>query len=517
MIDSKYWLDQVADEAIAQFPKGEIITASGHSPSGTYHIGSLRELITPNVISWGINQRGRKSRHIDFIDDFDIFRKVPVNVPADFKQHLGKPLALVPDPFECGHDSYGDHFLQELYESLKQLGLKFETVRGYEAYQQGLFADSIEQTLKNLADVRRIIEHVTGRRVDKNWAPVQILSDDNKLNEWTYQGWDEKKQVVFYKDASGQEGEVSYTNGRVKLNWRVDWPARWAIWSVGVEPHGRDHATRGGSYDTGKELVQKVFAGKPPLPLAFDFIMPAGQAKKMSASAGTGLSIAKALEIMPPQLLRYFIVKARPNKPLAFDPGQPLFNLIHEFTEVQEAISAGRDHEFKQAFETATAISTPRVISSVPFKHLVSVYQAALRDTDKTFEILERTGYKQAVKTEAEIIRQELDYVGNWLDIYAPEQIKFSVQERLPKVKLTKTQTEFLSRLADELSRQDKVDGVWVHEKIYELKEELKLDARQAFVAIYRVILGQDWGPKAGWFLAELDQEWLVKRLKRQS
>ena len=42
----------------------------------------------------------------------------------------------------------------------------------------------------------------------------------------------------------------------------VDWPARWAMLGVSVEPFGKDHATRGGSYDTGARIA-RTFATEP--------------------------------------------------------------------------------------------------------------------------------------------------------------------------------------------------------------------------------------------------------------
>src|SRR4051812_320478 len=113
------WLDSLVEHILITFPDGEVIVASGHSPSGTYHIGTLREIMTANAIAWALRRAGREARHIDFVDDFDAFRKVPtgIGVPEDWAQYLGRPLRLVPDPFDC-HGSYGEHYLSQLHEGL---------------------------------------------------------------------------------------------------------------------------------------------------------------------------------------------------------------------------------------------------------------------------------------------------------------------------------------------------------------------------------------------------------------
>ena len=74
------WLNKVVDEAIAHHPSGEIIVESGSSPSGTYHLGHLRELITCDAIYLELKRRGRKARHIAYVDDLDALRKIPVHI-----------------------------------------------------------------------------------------------------------------------------------------------------------------------------------------------------------------------------------------------------------------------------------------------------------------------------------------------------------------------------------------------------------------------------------------------------
>src|SRR5690348_8126638 len=122
-VHNQDWLDQVVANVSRAHPTGKLIVASGHSPSGTYHIGTLREVMTANALAWALRRAGREAEHWDFVDDFDAFRKVPtgIGVPESWSEHLGRPVAVVPDPFDC-HDSYGAHFLSQLNEGLAALG-----------------------------------------------------------------------------------------------------------------------------------------------------------------------------------------------------------------------------------------------------------------------------------------------------------------------------------------------------------------------------------------------------------
>jgi lysyl-tRNA synthetase class I len=48
--EKNYWLNNVVDEIITQYPKGEIVVSSGISPSASYHIGHFREVLTADGV-----------------------------------------------------------------------------------------------------------------------------------------------------------------------------------------------------------------------------------------------------------------------------------------------------------------------------------------------------------------------------------------------------------------------------------------------------------------------------------
>jgi lysyl-tRNA synthetase class 1 len=83
----------------------------------------------------------------------------------------------------------------------------------------------------------------------------------------------------------------------------------------------------------------------------------------------------------------------------------------------------------------------------------------------------------------------------------------------MPNIELTDAQKLFIRNLSKRITDAPTVDGPAMHQLIYDAKADVDLKPAEAFQALYRVILGQDSGPKAGWFLASLDRAWLVKRL----
>src|SRR4051812_24398433 len=103
------WLSKIADEIGHRNPSGDILIESGGSPSGTYHLGHMRELVICDAILLELRRRGREARHIYFVDDLDVFRKVPSNVPSEWEKYLGMPICDVPSPGGEEERSYADH------------------------------------------------------------------------------------------------------------------------------------------------------------------------------------------------------------------------------------------------------------------------------------------------------------------------------------------------------------------------------------------------------------------------
>lgn len=513
--ESKFWLDQVVADVLETSDKKSFLVSSGHSPSGVYHVGTLREILTANAVAQVISSKyGRSAKHIDFVDDFDVLRKIPAGVPQKFESELGKPLYLVEDPFDCNCGSWADHWLGELYNSTSDIfTFEFQIVRAHEEYLEGKYSTYIEKSLAGIDEIRQVLDSVSGRELPLDWAPVQILSDNNKLTEWKFAGWDKESREVHWKDSSGKEGSVSYANGRVKLDWRLDWPARWERLGVDIEPFGKDHATKGGSYETGSILVSRIFGGQAPYPVPYDFVNKLGETKKMSKSAGDVLKPSDLLDIMPAEIVRYFMLRSQPKKVLSVDSGLGIYRLLDEYSKVEHAVINHEENEFSRAYEVASEDVKTRNVSEVPFSHLVTAYQSSRGEEDGIKAILQRTGYEL---DDFDLIQKEILFVRKWLTEYAPDEVKFEIQQSVPAVDLSDGQKKLLNDLANKLSKSD-MDAQAIHEAIYALKDEHKLSPQEAFQAVYRVILGQDQGPKVGWFVSSLDKDFLVPRFRLEA
>jgi len=504
------WLDKVVDEVMARQPEGEIIVESGVSPSGTYHVGTLREVLTQDAILWELHRRGRSAKHVHYVDDLDPLRKIPVNVPPDFQKYLGRPYCGVPAP-DGSNQSYADYFLNDFLTAAKALNLEMEVVRSHQRYRGGFMVPAIEKALAQTDEIARILTEVSGRKLDENWSPIQVM-EDQYLKSRKFISLDKTAKTIEYLDNESRKQVANYQTGAVKLNWRIDWPARWWLLKVAIEPFGRDHATKGGSYDTGAAIARQVFGAEPPIPVPYHFINLTGETKKMSKSTGNIIAISELVQIIPPEVVRFFVLRAPPAKQLFFDQVQGVMRLIDEFGALL-AKEDKTDSE-KRLVQTSTNGVAPTV-SRVPFSHLVASYQAALKDPDKTLDVLSRTEYREVVDQEREIIKKELAFIDRWLAKWAPPEVKFQLLQKVDPADFSEAEKSYLRDLSAKIAQAPAdADGAWFHQAIYELDGQAGLAKQQLFTTLYKALIGQQSGPRAGWFLSILPRDWLIKRLR---
>jgi lysyl-tRNA synthetase class 1 len=384
--------------------------------------------------------------------------------------------------------------------SLAQLGIAPVVHRADQLYKSGAYTESIIQALEARDSIRRILKEETGRETPTDWSPFNpICQACGRLTHTNVTGFSAREHTVEYACACGQRGSVSMAGGG-KLTWRVDWPARWQIFGVTVEPFGKDHASKGGSYDTGARIAREVYGIEPPYPVPYEWLSLAGRGD-MSSSKGNVLAIHTMLEVVPPEVLRYMILRAPPQRSIKIDPGLPLLQLIDEYDDVE---AKSRD---SRALELSAISGIAPV--GVPFRHMVTVVQIARGDIEQCVEVLERTGYRVENR---EVLRQRAAYAQRWLETFAPEEVRFHVQEELPGgvAELTPAQKQALQRLGEGL--KPGMTGEQIHQLIYTIKDEVGITPDLLFTAIYQALLGKARGPRAGWFLSTLDPAFVKQR-----
>ncbi len=380
-----------------------------------------------------------------------------------------------------------------------------EVLPAADLYGSGKMDDVVFTALERRDRIAEILATVTGKEVPPEWSPWNPRCPAcRRLDRGRVLGFDRQAGTIRSRcGACGTEAEQAPREGG-KLTWRVDWPARWKAVGVTVEPFGKDHASRGGSWDTGRRISREIYGWPPPETEIYEWIALSGGGD-MSSSKGNVLSVAELVEMVPPEVLRYFVLKARPSRRIVFDPGLPLLRLVDE---VDDASARGRDD---RALALSRAAGFRPV--GVPFHHLVLVAQLAGFDPDRVLDLLARGGYPGL---DRQAIVERLEMARRWLERFAPDDVKVEVPRELPAGArhLSPAQREFLRRLADRLPALASPGEIGA--AIRELANAGDgPGTRDAYRAIYAALLGRDRGPRAAEFIATLGPERAAARFRQ--
>ncbi len=494
----RHWADREAVEILQREPEAPVVE-TGISPSGPFHVGHLREILTGDALTRALRERGAAARLVFIVDNLDPLRKVyPFLDAGVFGPLVGRSLCELPAP--DGEGRYDEHFLRPFLSALGRLGVDAEVLPASELYASGRMDEVVLRALEQRDLLARIQQEVTGKSLPETWSPWNPRCPAcRRIDQGEVLGFDREAGTVRSRcRACGEEAEQPIAGGG-KLTWRVDWPARWKALSVTSEPFGKDHASRGGSWDTGARIAREVYGMEPPHPVIYEWIGLRGQGD-MSSSRGNVLTVGELLEVVPPEVLRYFVLKARPARAITFDPGLPLLRLVDE---VDNAAARGRD---ERALELSRAGRFRPV--GVPFHHLVLVGQLAGFDAERVIALLERGGYRDLDRGAVE---ERLVLARGWLERFAPDEARVEIAETLPDAArhLEPDQREYLARLATLLPDLEGASADAIHERLYALASiEGGPGPRRAFEAIYRALLGRDRGPRA----ASLIEIWGPRR-----
>ena len=173
-----HWADNYAEKIIRE--KGDkalYVCASGVTPSGTVHIGNLREIITVELVVRALRDRGKKVRFIYSWDDYDVFRKVPGNMPNQemLAGYLRQPITLTPDPHKT-EDSYARRNEKEIEKLLPIVGIHPEYIYQAERYRAATYAEGIRKALEHRERLREILPPAAKARLDaRTPVPVYFL------------------------------------------------------------------------------------------------------------------------------------------------------------------------------------------------------------------------------------------------------------------------------------------------------------------------------------------------------
>lgn len=510
-----HWADVIAQE-ISEKIEHPLISA-GISPTGYIHVGSLREAITAESVRSAIKDKGSDVRMIYLIDSFDPLRRRYDFLPEDFEKYVGVPICKFPCP--CGeHDNYAHHFIQPFLDAVDALGVKCEIIWTHELYEEGKFADAIDRSFTRHDDIVKILKEVTGRDVPDTYAPYTPLCE--KCGKFTNPIRESYSfPTVKYKCSCGHEGVADITKGDGKLAWRLEWPAKWKIFGVSAEPFGKDHASAGGSYESGVRIVREIFDGEEPYPIPYEFVQLKGKGQ-MHKSTGSSVTGMDAINMTPPEVLNYMFLRVNPERHIDYDSGMGILDISDEYDRMESLYFSKEFSEKEEnsvrAYEIAQHNLIPKVQPvEVPYRHLVNIAQMK-DDFDGVLETLKRTGrFTDPSDEDLKRLQRRTDCVRFWLNGFAPDNVKFSVCETMPDVELSDDEKAYLRSLIPALGGIEWTADA-IHEAISETAKST-IGPKGGFQALYKALINRTSGPRLGAFIEAMDRNFVLKRLEEAS
>jgi lysyl-tRNA synthetase class 1 len=524
--------DDWADELAAGLSGPQVINDS-KTPSGTVHVGSLRGPVLLDVIVRAIRARGLEITYLYGVDDMDPMDAQALLTPDAVADAMGKPLAHIPDQESDGHASYARHHAQVFIDIFAGLGIRPD--RYYwmsDIYPTGEMDPFIRTALDKAALVRDIYRRVANVQHPDAWHPLSVICEScGKVGTTIVTGWDGERvtyecreQLVDWARGCGHSGTTSPFGGRGKLPWNLEWAAQWSLFGVTIEPCGKDLATAGGSRDRSDAIAREVFGREPPLNVPYEFVNIGG--KKMSTSKGHGAAAHEIAEVIPPEQLRFFFLRPKPNQAVEFDPDGTdaiprLFDEFDRFAaatagrEVRGEIAPGYEGTFRYSLlDPAADVAAEAAAFRPAFAHLALLLQIPGVDLRARVEA-EKGG--ALTEREVETLEERVRAARAWLDTYAPERARLTIRrDRLPSeaASLEAAQRAYLLALATAADSARPASGNAWQNEIFSVATDQGVEPKSAFGAIYLAFLGRPNGPRAGWLLASLEHDFVIERLR---
>lgn len=491
-----FWADK-----ILQNRKAKECIDDGWTPSGIVHMGGMKGPVIHDVLFRILKEQGKEVRYVFSFDDFDPIDGLPPTLIDSFRQYMGIPTLMVPSP--DGNGTFADFYANKMREMFKAYGVEADIYLASENYKNGVYNEGIKIMLDNVIKVRAVYEKMYKKPVKENWYPLQVICPQcNKLGTTKVTDWDGKEvtftcepHLVKWAEGCGTTGKISPFDGNAKMPWKPEWTVKWDTFNVTIEWSGKDHMSKGASFELAANIFKTVFHKEAPMAVGYEFILLNG--KKMSSSKGIGLTAEAFLAVVPAQIARFLLIKTEPTRAVEFNPvGTEIIpKLFDEYQKAAEEYFNKEETDMARAFELSQ-IGEVKKIPTIRFSVLAQWVQMP--------------NMQDKIKTEG--LEEWAKYARVWVENYAPDSEKFMIQKEMPAAAkdLSTEQKELLQKLATDLDKDWNAEDLQT--QIYELGKSIGLNGKQTFAAIYTSLIGKDHGPKAAWIILSLEKDFVQKR-----
>ena len=457
-----------------------------------------------------------KTKYIVFTDDMDGLRKVPLGMPDILKNHLGKPVSKIPDPWNCC-SSFSEHMINQIKKWLKEQNLTYDVFKySHEAYEGGEFNNGLKLLLKNIEKVNSIILPTMREDSRKGWSPFMPICEKCGKNLSTrVTGYNAEENSLSYtcdKDSElfkscGHQAQTSILDGKVKVGWKIDWALRWYTYKVNFEMYGKDLMEAAAL--SGK-IVRTALLGNPPLGYFYEMFLDETGAK-ISKSIGKGLTVENWLEVAPRKSLDLFLFKTpQKAKKLSF-PMVPRYvdeylDLMEKYYTLkpEERIEEGKYRDTYEFIESEIPKTNPYRYK-VNFNLLTNLIAAVGKSDPEIIKTYVHK-YEENKEDSNPYLEKLISKAGNYV-----KEVMLSLKEPYtPTETELKCINQFIEFLHSGAHEEEKIQ-----EEIFTISQHNNVDPKDFFSTIYKLLSGSTSGPRLGSFIHLMGENEVAERLKK--
>jgi lysyl-tRNA synthetase class 1 len=496
---SKAWPYEEARKLLKRYPdgpaRGEIVFETGYGPSGLPHLGTFQEVARTLMVRHALAElTDWPSRLIAFSDDMDGMRKVPPGVPHQdmMHAHLDQPLSGVPDPYGCGHASYAAHNNALLRQFLDRFDFDYEFISSTECYGSGRFDETLRQVLRKYDQIMGVMLPTLREERRRTYSPVLPVSRvTGRVLQVPIEVVDAEAALVRYVEpATGETVEQPILGGGAKLQWKVDWAARWVALGVDYEMAGKDHID--GVVQSGK--IARILGARPPEGFNYELFLDEN-GEKISKTKGNGVTIDEWLTYAPRESLAFYIYRdPRKAKQLSFGI---IPKAVDEYQQFLAAYPAQEwDKRLGNPVHHVHAGQVPEARMPLSFALLLNLVGVASSD-DK--ELLWAFVKRYAPEASPDT-HPELDALIGHATVYFRDFVKDTLERRAPDAREAAALADLDARLA---AFPEDASAEEIQNMVFEVGKAHGFEnLRDWFKALYEILLGTSQGPRMGSFFA---------------
>ncbi|KAF8818920.1 lysine--tRNA ligase [Rickettsia endosymbiont of Cardiosporidium cionae] len=473
--------------------KGYVLFETGYGPSGLPHIGTFTEVLRTTMVMEAFKKISDiPTKLVCFSDDLDALRKVPDNLPNQdmLTSKLGLPLTSIPDPFEK-KGSYGEYMNAKLCNFLDHFGFEYVFYSATELYNSGEFDKMILVVLEKYEQIMNIMLPTLREERRKTYSPfMPICPKTGLVLQVKTEHIDYNNKTILYKDNNGELIETQVTKGKCKLQWKVDFAMRWAHLAVDYEIYGKEHRPNTLIYQN----LCKLLGGVPPILLFYELFLDSN-GEKISKSKGNSIALEQLIKYAPVEAISLFVYHS-PNRAKKID-WSIIPKSIDEYLLLNEQFH-GTNTDLVQKLDNPIfhvhKNNIPKVNSfGLSFSLLLNLISAC-NISDKN--IL----WNYISKYNSKVTKSNGDYISKLLDVAISFYFDIIKDQNKSYIADDKTKT-VLYKIANSLATLENktVTAEYIQNIIYDIgmnSDYPKLS--EYFKALYRILLGQDMGPRFG-------------------